>query len=378
MRRNTASMVLDCNAAGCTLTLQTPYKFLPRNSNTGIPTKTKKRSKRKTKIELQKDQLVRADNIKWNPSSQEIIENYGMHSPTYKNDDADEGDGKRSNKPWNKKNKKTNKKYKKANSIYRNNGPDRDGNYESYVIVLRDPLPPPDEDQVEFGDAEESPSMKMARKMAAQHNSMEHDPNSLASLLEPFAVSNDGGSNTEYMVHLRDFNLGQTRRLARTAVSKINAYSKGRRSSCILRESRPVAWQGLVLLILGIFSFVLCLLLGQFWEEYDPTKVGSYRKRMAEIRKREEAKKQRLRKTASRKPPLKRPGGSQPSLRRPASTGSRSAVSRTVSTGASTVRSRPNAGGTSAKNVGDSWVGGVGGVAQGYNKRASEGAKRAD
>ena len=136
MRRNTASMVLDCNAGGCTLTIQTPYKFLPRNSSTGIPTKTKKRSKRKTKIDLQRDQLVRADNIKWNPSSQEIVENYGMHSPTYKNDDEDEGDGKRSNKPWNQQNKKKDKKYKKKpSSIYRNNGPDRDGNYESYVIV---------------------------------------------------------------------------------------------------------------------------------------------------------------------------------------------------------------------------------------------------
>merc|ERR1711966_644159 len=93
--------------------------------------------------------------------------------------------------------------------------------------------------------------------------------------LAPFAISL---SNNEYIIHPRDFNL-QTRRLARTIVSKIVGYTKGRRSSFIVRESRPVSWQGLLLLILGIFSFVLCLLLGQFWEEYDPTKAGSYRKR---------------------------------------------------------------------------------------------------
>ncbi len=59
----------------------------------------------------------------------------------------------------------------------------------------------------------------------------------------------------------------------------------------MLREARPVKWQGLVLLIVGIFSLVMCLLLGVFWEEYDPTTMGSFRKRMAEMRRRNEAKK---------------------------------------------------------------------------------------
>jgi len=45
------------------------------------------------------------------------------------------------------------------------------------------------------------------------------------------------------------------------------------------------------MLILGIFSTVLCLLIGQFWEENDPTKDGSYKKRMAEIKRRKEMEK---------------------------------------------------------------------------------------
>lgn len=377
MRRDTASIVLDCHAGGCTLSIQTPYSFVPRNSSSGIPIKTKKRSKRKTTIELTRDQLVRADNIKWDPSSQEIVENYGSSSPTYtnnqRNNDDEGGDGSNKHK------KAKQKKYKKKNYSYGTGGPDLDGNYDSYVIILRDPLPPEgSNEEAEEDDPEESPSMKMARKMSAQHKSMTDDPNSLASLLAPYAV-NDGGnkvSNTQYIIHPRDFNLGKTRRLARTAVSKINAYTKGRRASCILRESRPVAWQGLVLLILGIFSFVLCLLLGQFWDEYDPTKSGSYRKRMAEIRKREEAKKQRLRnRTNGRKSPLKRPGAQQPSSRRPTSgissgRSTASTVSRTSAAGTSTVRARPNAGANKSNTGGDSWMGSVGGVAHGYSKRA--------
>jgi len=372
IRRNSASMVLDCHASGCTLTFHTPYRFLPRNSDSGIAVKSK--SKRKTKIDFKRDQLVRADNIKWDPEYQQIVENYGINSPTYvsqqQNEAEDEeGDTKQPTKPYNqnKKRKSKNKKKYKRNSSgnYRTGGPDADGNYDSFVLVLRDPLPPSFETDEEI-DPNESPSKRMQRQMAAQHNSMTHDPYSLASLLAPFAITGDGSNaelstSTEYMIHPRDFNLGQTRRLARTAVSKINAYTKGRRASCIVRESRPVSWQGLVLLILGIFSFVLCLLLGQFWEEHDPTKVGSYRKRMAEIRKREEAKKVRLRRSAGRKPPVRRPEASHNTGRVGRS------MSKPTSTGSA--RMRPNAGANKTQG-GASRVGSMGGVAHGgYTKR---------
>jgi len=54
------------------------------------------------------------------------------------------------------------------------------------------------------------------------------------------------------------------------------------------------------MLILGIFSLVLCLLLGEFAEEYDPSKHGSYKSRMAEMRRREEAKKAKLKRSYGR------------------------------------------------------------------------------
>lgn len=225
-----------------------------------------------------------------------------MASPTYDSKEEDEfdyGGQKRPNKPW-KKHKKKKKKTKYANKMW---GPDDNGNYHSYTLVLRDALDL-DETDINTNQEEESPSMKMARQMQQRHKDMLNDPNSLAVKLSPFAVHSGLSEDNplEYNLHLRDFNIAQTRRLARTSVSKINAYAKGRRSSFSIREARPVSWQGLTLLILGVFSLILCLLLGQFWEEYDPTKDGSYRKRMAEVKKRreEEAKRRSGRKVVPR------------------------------------------------------------------------------
>ena len=306
--RSSASIVLNCQADGCTFNINTPYGFVPKKSINGI-IQTADKPKRKTTIRIKRDQLVRADNIKWDPESQAIVENYGLGSPTYSSQQPSEdeveggegvgdlGDSRRPTKPWNKhkkwnKKKKMDRNRKKGNkgnykSYYRT-GPDADGNYDSYAVVVRDPLPSSFNGDEE-SDPDESPSKRMQRQMADRHNSMMNDPNSFASLIAPFAItSND---SMEYIIHLRDFNVGKSHRLPRTSVSKVNAYTTGRRTNFVLREARPVKWQGLVLLIVGIFSLVLCLLLGVFWEEYDPTKVGSYRQRMAETRKRNEAKK---------------------------------------------------------------------------------------
>mmetsp|Transcript_19660 Transcript_19660/g.27999 ORF Transcript_19660/g.27999 Transcript_19660/m.27999 type:complete len:391 (+) Transcript_19660:263-1435(+) len=320
IRSVSASMILECNSNGCTLTINTPKAFLPRNTPFNVGKKSK--TKRKNKIQIWREQLVRVDNIKWDPESDQILENYGLDSPTYSNNQNSNDSDEDEEQPMNDKNKRKKKyeKYKRKYNTngynYRTGGPDEDGNYDSYVVVLRDPLPSTESDAVE--DHEESPSMTMARQMQEQHKRMANDPNSLANRLAPYAIASDGrelASSTEYILHLRDFNVGYTRRMARTVVSKINAYIKGRRSSFIIRESRPIPWQGLVMLILGIFSTVLCLLIGQFWEESDPTKVGPYKQRMAEIKRRKEMEKYSRRNLAMRqtKRPRARP---TPSSRR--------------------------------------------------------------
>jgi hypothetical protein len=301
IRRNSASMVLDCHAGGCTLTIYTPYSFQPK-STAGA---TKKSFKRTTKIEISRDQLVRAENVKWDPRSNIIVENYGINAPPNANgirdnhgeEDYDERrpNDRRPMKPKDKrKYKQKYPKYKKNQGNW-NSGPDVNGNYDSYVIVLRNSLPIVDdnEDEDDPTDIDVVASQRRQRQMVAQRLSAMNDPNSLSSLLAPFILSTNG-ETLEFTLHPRDFNLGKTRRLARTSAAQINAYIKRRRAHCILRESRPVAWQGLTLLILGIFSATLCVLVGQFWEEYDPTKMGSYKSRMAEMRRREEAKKKRM------------------------------------------------------------------------------------
>lgn len=278
-------MSLDCKPAGCILQINKPKSFTPRNSISSSP---KESSKRKLRIEFTREQLVRSDNILWDPDTERIVENYGLSSPTYDNKEQEEELANAKKRP-NKGRKKKKKKKKFNKKMW---GPDDNGNYHSYTLVLRDATPELDEDAKGNGEEEdESPSMKMARQMHQMHDAMLNDPDSLAAKLSQFAIHSGKQQDNplEYNLHLRDFNVAQTRRLARTSVSKINAYAKGRRSSFSIREARPISWQGLTLFILGIFSLILCLLLGQFWEEYDPTKDGSYRKRMAEIKRRKEA-----------------------------------------------------------------------------------------
>ncbi|KAL3777348.1 hypothetical protein HJC23_008854 [Cyclotella cryptica] len=311
--RGSASMVLDCKSTGCSLTINKPKKFTPRNVSFA-PRSIK--TKRKVRVEFKRDQVVRADNILWDPEGAgRIVENFGLASPSYDGErkmEEEEEDREgptnkkaRPNKPW-KEHKKYKKqqqrnKYKKSSSYSAKMfGPDENGYYNSYILVLRDPTPELFDESnnadIDGQDNEESPSKKMQRQMQSRHKSMLHDPNSLAAQLAPFLVrSRDDADSLEYNIHLRDFNIGQTRRLARTSVAKINSFANGRRSSFAIREARPVSWQGLTLLILGVFSLILCLLLGQFREEYDPTRDGSYRKRMAEIRRRKEAEMSRKR-----------------------------------------------------------------------------------
>jgi len=49
----------------------------------------------------------------------------------------------------------------------------------------------------------------------------------------------------------------------------ITNYADGKRDALIIREIRNVAWQGIIGIIFGMFSFLLCLLIGQFWEPED-------------------------------------------------------------------------------------------------------------
>ena len=107
IRSVSASMILECTSNGCTLTIHTPKAFLPRNSPR---IDSKRKSKRKNKIKIWREQLVRADNIKWDPQSDQVLENYGINSPTYSNNNKGNDAEEDEEQPMNNNNKYGRKK----------------------------------------------------------------------------------------------------------------------------------------------------------------------------------------------------------------------------------------------------------------------------
>lgn len=134
----------------------------------------------------------------------------------------------------------------KRKGKYKSNskGPDREGLYDSYTLVLRDGAP--------------------------ESSSNEYE----ASLdtIKQFTHPEEGGNNENLVLSMRRFNFGQTRRRTKTMVSKVDAYLKHRRHQLTIKENSPLSWQGIVGLVLGLFGFLLTCLIGQFWDE--PNQVG--------------------------------------------------------------------------------------------------------
>ena len=145
-------------------------------------------------------------------------------------------------------------------------GPDEDGNYDSYVLVIREDGADTSasanekEDGVDVdGDGDVSSGSEDGK---TQRKPGKHPTNSLEPLnriIEP----NDKG---EYIFHMRRFNLGQSRRKALSTVTRINSYIRNRRHKLAVRETKHVAWQAIVAIVLGLFSLILSLLCGQFFE----------------------------------------------------------------------------------------------------------------
>lgn len=79
--------------------------------------------------------------------------------------------------------------------------------------------------------------------------------------IQPFATKE---ANHQYRVIMRKFNVGHKRRRVTSLISKINMYAAGQKDTLIIRENRIVAWQGILLIVFGVFSMLLSMLLGQF------------------------------------------------------------------------------------------------------------------
>merc|ERR1712032_86086 len=73
--------------------------------------------------------------------------------------------------------------------------------------------------------------------------------------------------NGKLSLTIRKFNVATGKRRVSTQISRIMSYIKGRRNHVVLRENRNVKWQGILGLCVGVISFFLLCLLGQFVDD---------------------------------------------------------------------------------------------------------------
>ena len=128
-------------------------------------------------------------------------------------------------------------------------GPDKNGHYLSYAIVLQQPGSNSDKN-----------------KQEAEQSGDDNDQAELVDLsaLHPFAEILDGG---ELRMAFRQFRIGQTSRRVRTMNNRIDSYIKKRRQRVLVKENGVPSWQGILLITLGTVGFLLTLLIGQFVDE---------------------------------------------------------------------------------------------------------------
>ena len=225
IRHGHASVWLTCGATSCDLEITPP----------GPP--------KVTRVTILREQLVRSEAVKADPDGNVVR--------------VLEGTAAAGVLPHRYAAKKK-KKGKNPRYDVGDKGPDEDGNYDSYVLVASEFGPDKandDDDGATEGTEAQNQQKKPPRIGRHPTNSLEP----LSRIVQP----NEAG---EYVMQMRRFNLGQSRRKALTTVTRINSYIRNRRHKLQIRETKHVAWQAIVAIVFGIFSLILSLLCGQFWE----------------------------------------------------------------------------------------------------------------
>lgn len=206
------SLNFSCYSSECTLSISAPY------------------TRGTTKIRFPRQHLVKAESVKVTKNG------------AFVNIDTSLGLRERNTKKGS------------QNSKF-NKGPDDDGNYASYSIHLKPKVLIDPNNQ--FVDDDGSYN---------QHaiNNIEKDLKDFDKSFDMFTVNEEGN----YVLgNLRPYNLGRTRRRTRTQVSKIDSYIRERRHQLSIKETSGLAWQGIVGLVVGIFTFFFTFVVGQFVNE---------------------------------------------------------------------------------------------------------------
>jgi hypothetical protein len=154
--------------------------------------------------------------------------------------------------------KKKGKKYKRKPPVVESSqrGPDKEGNYPSYQILLKQPERDGHYDQESEDDEEDQ--------------AKDGDVNVLLSAGIHARKTEDG----QIAVHMRPFNFIQSRKRPRSTISRLESYIKRRRHKSSIKETKGLSWKGILALILGIFAVLMTVLIGQFVNEHTPHQAG--------------------------------------------------------------------------------------------------------
>jgi hypothetical protein len=129
------------------------------------------------------------------------------------------------------------------------NGPDVNGHYNDFTIIIR---PPEDDKKPTDEDAE-----WFEKELTA---------------LAPFSSKEDSSGN--YVLRMRQYSLyKESSHHTRTLVTRIESYIKQRRHRLSIKENSPVSWQGLVAMLVGTFALLAGIMLGQFSAENEELKA---------------------------------------------------------------------------------------------------------
>jgi len=231
LRYNHGSVWLTCTALECTLELKPPY------------------GKNKATLQFARKHLVASYPVKVDKDGkfQEVDKTGGMGNYG----GPGQGRGGRNNKKA---------KYRK--------GPDIHGWYDSYSIHLKPQITVVVNDQ--GGDDDDAtypnPNIQPGRTDTTKISDITSQLQTVSSEYYGRGTQDDKDKDN-YIFYMRQFNLGKSRRRTRTQTTKVESYIAGRRHKLTLKENSGLAWQGVLAIVFGIFTFILTLLLGQFADE---------------------------------------------------------------------------------------------------------------
>ena len=185
-------------------------------------------------VDFARHQLLAAETIKVDPDGNFV-----------KLDDSD---------PY--KNSYRNKKGKKKYRPGFDKGPDKEGNFDSYHLIL------------------EARKDQDANHEAHNEDKGDDDDDVPISDFEAIKEYTHVDENGRLLLQMRRFNLGETRRRTRIMTNKVDAYVKKRRHKLVLKENAGISFFGIFGMVLGLFILCLTVLLGQFVEEPPRRKQG--------------------------------------------------------------------------------------------------------